>query len=220
MPVNDPSWSLSSVLLAPAFSLLGSPVTLLELVAFAMSLAMVVGNLRVKVWAWPLAIAASACYGWLFAASRLYGEAALQLFFIAVSVWGWRQWAGGTAAPSPAVRWMSARGRAAAAIGTLAAWPVLGLLLAHGTDSDVPYADALATVASVTGQLLLGRKFVETWWVWLGVNLYSIGLFAHKQLWLTAVLYALFALLSVLGWRAWRARALRQAAGGAAATHG
>lgn len=220
MPVNDPSWSLSSAVLAPAFSVLGSPVTLLEVVAFVLSLAMVVGNLRVKVWAWPMAIVASACYGWLFAASRLYGEAALQLFFIAVSAWGWRQWAGGAAAPSSEVRWMTARGRATAAIGTLAAWPVLGLLLAHGTDSDVPYADALATVASVTGQLLLGRKFVETWWVWLGVNLYSIGLFAHKQLWLTAVLYALFALLSVLGWRTWRARALRHAAGAAAATHG
>lgn len=212
MSVNDPSWSLSATLLAPAFSLLGSPVTLLEVLAFALSLAMVVGNLRVRVWAWPLAIAASACYGWLFAASRLYGEAWLQVFFIAVSVWGWRQWATGTAASGPDVRWMTARGRTAAAVGTLAAWPALGLLLAHATDSDVPYADALATVASVTGQLLLGRKFVETWWVWLGVNLYSIGLFAHKQLWLTVVLYALFALLSVLGWRAWRARALAGAA--------
>jgi nicotinamide mononucleotide transporter len=58
----------------------------------------------------------------------------------------------------------------------------------------------------VAGQFLLGRKLIENWLVWLAVNLFSIGLFAYKQLWLTAALYALFAVLSVIGWRAWRAR--------------
>jgi nicotinamide mononucleotide transporter len=72
----------------------------------------------------------------------------------------------------------------------------------------VPYFDALPTVASITGQLLLGRKFVENWAVWLAVNLVSVLLFAYKGLWLTALLYALFAVLSVgWGWRAWKQRA-------------
>ena len=59
-------------------------------------------------------------------------------------------------------------------------------------------------MASVTGQLLLGRKLVENWPVWLAVNLVSIALFAHKGLWLTVVLYAVFTVLSAVGWRAWR----------------
>jgi nicotinamide mononucleotide transporter len=87
---------------------------------------------------------------------------------------------------------------------TLAAWPLLGALLHRATDSDVPYLDALPTVASVTGQLLLGRKLVENWAVWVGVNLFSIGLFAYKGLWLTVLLYAVFTVLAVVGWRAWR----------------
>ena len=88
----------------------------------------------------------------------------------------------------------------------MAAWPLLGALLSRATDSDVPYLDALPTVASITGQILLARKRLETWPVWLAVNLFSVGLFAYKALWLTAVLYAVFALLSVWGWRAWRAQ--------------
>lgn len=196
-------------LFAIAFTLWGSPVTWLEIVAFALSLAMVAANMRVHVVAWPLAIAASLLYGLLFAQSRLYGEASLQLFFVAVSLWGWWQWQRGKAPDGSQlqVRWLSPRQRWAAALATLAAWPLLGLLLARATDSDVPYFDALPTVASVTGQLLLGRKFVENWLVWLGVNLVSVLLFAYKGLWLTALLYALFALLSVLGWRAWVRRA-------------
>lgn len=194
------------VLFAPAFALLGSPVTWLELAAFGLSLAMVACNMRVHPAAWPLAIAASVMYGLLFANSRLYGEAALQGVFVAASLWGWRQWLRGTDAQGAAltVRVLSARQRLQVAALTLAAWPLTGLLLQRFTDSDVPYLDALPTVGSLAGQLLLARKFVDNWAVWLAVNVVSVGLFAVKALWLTVLLYAIFAVLSVLGWRAWR----------------
>jgi nicotinamide mononucleotide transporter len=93
------------------------------------------------------------------------------------------------------------------AAATVAAWPLVGMALRRFTDSDVPFFDALPTVASVAGQWLLGRKYIENWPVWLGVNVVSVALFAYKGLWLTAVLYALFAVLSVVGWRAWNRRA-------------
>ncbi|MBX3600364.1 MAG: nicotinamide riboside transporter PnuC [Rubrivivax sp.] len=203
-------------LLAPAFTWWGSAVTWLEIVAFVLAIAMVLLNMRVNPWAWPLAIASSLLYALLFADAKLYGEAGLQFVFIAVAGWGWWQWLRGRdAGGGPlVVRWMGARLRWTAAAATLAAWPALALWLDHATDSDVPWFDALPTVASVTGQILLGRKFVENWPVWLGVNLVSVALFAHKGLWLTALLYALFAVLSVAGWRVW-ARRGRQA--GAAA---
>lgn len=191
--------------LDPWFTLLGSPVTGLELVAFVLSLWMVACNLRVHPLAWPLAMLSSAAYGVLFAHSKLYGEAGLQLLFIAVAAWGWWQWLRGRGDDGQALRVhrLSARQRGQAALATAAAWPLMGLLLLAATDSDVPFLDALPTVASVTGQLLLARKCLENWAVWLGVNLASVWLFAVKGLWLTVLLYAIFAVLSVLGWRAW-----------------
>jgi nicotinamide mononucleotide transporter len=89
-------------------------------------------------------------------------------------------------------------------ITTLLAWPALGLFLARYSDTDVPYWDAFPTAASITGQWLLGRKYIENWAVWLLVNTVSVGLLAYKQLWLTAMLYSLFVGLSVWGWRSWR----------------
>lgn len=199
--------SATAPLMASAFELAGAAVTWLELLAAALSLAMVWCNLRVNPVGWPLAIAASALYGLLFLHSRLYGEAGLQGVFIALALWGWWQWLRGTnAAGQPLrVRALSVRQRWALAAGTLAAWPLLGALLARMTDSDVPYLDALPTVGSVVGQVLLARKWLDNWPAWVAVNLISMGLFAVKGLWLTVALYGLFAALAVLGWRAWAA---------------
>jgi nicotinamide mononucleotide transporter len=199
--------------LAPWLNLLGAPVSQLEALAFVLSVWMVWGSMRVKVWNWPLAIASSVLYGLLFARSRLYGEAVLQGFFVLVSAWGWWQWwrsarageprAAVAAAAAPEVRHLTGAARLWPWLGWLLLWPLTGALLHHITDSDVPYWDALPTAGSVVGQVLLARKLTENWPCWLLVNALSVGLFAYKQLWLTVVLYALFALLSVLGWRAW-----------------
>lgn len=202
---TEPLWQ-------PAFTLWASPISWAEVLAFALSLWMVERNMRVSAWAWPLAIVASALYFFVFRRAALYGEAALQLMFIAVSVWGWWQWRYGRQADGHklVVRDLSTRAGWTLGLLTLGAWPLLGAWLAARTDSDVPYADALATVLSVAGQWLLGRKYVQNWPVWVVVNAFSVGLFVVKALWLTALLYAVFVALSVIGWRAWRTLAQQQ----------
>lgn len=194
-------------LLVPTVTLFGNDVAWAEIAAASAGLAMVVCNLRVSPWGWPLAITSSLLYAALFAHSHLYGQASLQVFFVAISLWGWRQWLrpaddGKALEVGP----MSRRQRLIAALLTGAAWPVLALGLATQTDSALPWLDALPTVASVTAQVLLARKRLETWPVWLAVNLVSMLLFALQGLALTVLLYAVFAAMSVAGWRAWSRR--------------
>ena len=192
--------------MAVAFHALGADVTWLELCGVLLSVWMVACNMRVHALAWPLAMLSSALYAALFLHYKLYGEAGLQLLFISLAAWGWWQWLrgrGGDGTPLR-VRRLSTGGRLMAAGLTLASWPLLGQLLDRVTDSDVPYFDALPTVASVTGQILLGRKLIDNWPVWVLVNLVSVALFFHKGLWLTVLLYALFTALAVAGWQAWR----------------
>jgi nicotinamide mononucleotide transporter len=197
-------------MLETAFTVFGAGVTWLEVIAFALALGCVVCNVLEVHWAWPLAIAASLLYGWLFFVSRLYGDVAVQAFFVVSSLWGWYQWlfgrradARGAATPLRIAR-LGRRRAAALGLLWLAAWPALGFLLARFTDTDVPYFNALPTVGSFIGQVLLALKFVETWPVWLVVNAVSVVLYASKSLWLTAALYVVFAVLAVAGWRRWQ----------------
>jgi len=196
-------------MLQTAFTLFGVGVTWLEVIAFALALSCVVLNVLEIHWAWPLAIAASLLYAWLFFASRLYGDVAVQAFFVVSSLWGWYQWLfgrrrGAEGAPVP-LRIARLGPRRILAVGALwlALWPLLGFLLARFTDTDVPFFNAFPTVGSFIGQVLLALKFVETWPVWLIVNAVSVVLYASKSLWLTAALFVVFGALALAGWRRW-----------------
>ena len=194
-------------LLAPAFSLWGSPVTWLEMLAFVLSLAMVVCNIRVNPLAWPLAIVASLLYFLLFWDSRLYGEAGLQIFFVVVAVLGLVAMAARHARPT-ARRCACATCPAARGSACWRRWRWPGRCsapsCARPPTPTCPGGTRLPTAGSLAGQWLLGRKYVENWPVWVVVNVVSVGLFACKGLWLTVLLYVLFVLMALWGWRAWR----------------
>lgn len=191
---------------ASAFTLWGAPTTWLELVAAVLALAMVGCNMREIHWGWPLAIVSSLLYVGVFAQARIYGDASLQVFFAIVALWGWFQWLRGHRADGSALQVgrLSRRGRWLALLACALAWPAVALFLLRFTNTDVPWLDGFATGLSLVGQFLLGRKFIENWAVWLAVNGVSVGLFAHKGLWLSMGLYAVFAALSVAGYLAWR----------------
>ena len=197
--------SLWAALLAPAFTAFGSPASWLELIAFVLAVWMVICNMRVHLLAWPLAFISSLMYFALFWEGKLYGEASLQLVFAALAVWGWWQWRFGRTHEGEAlkVRSLDMQGLLPPVLLTLGAWPLLGLFLATATDSPLPYWDAFPTVASLLGQWLLARKYIENWPTWIVVNLASVVLFGLKGYWLTVILYAGFIPMSVIGWRAW-----------------
>jgi nicotinamide mononucleotide transporter len=183
-----------------------------ELAGFVLSLAMVYCNIKEIHWGWPLAILSSVLYGLVFWNSQLYGEASLQVMFILTALWGWHQWRKGTqsansdvqTAPPLKISQLNSIELKQAATATLLAWPVMAYFLNRYTDSDVAIWDALVTTLSLLGQYLLAKKKIENWWVWLVVNIITVGLMLVKSLWLTALLYVLFAILSYIGLKAWR----------------
>ncbi len=178
--------------------------TPLELLSFILSVATVWLNIRQSHWAWLLAIISSATYGLVFFGSRLYGDMGLQLVFITVSFYGWYQWLHGDDSHDRLpVTTLDARGRWAAAVAWLAGFVLLAWFLKTYTDTDVPNSDGFLTAGSLVGQLLLSRKKIENWHVWIIVDILYVALYLHKHLMLTAILYAVFVGMAVIGLRAW-----------------
>jgi nicotinamide mononucleotide transporter len=197
---------------APAFSLYGLPASWAELIGAVLGVAMVICNIRQIHWGWPLALASSVMYGFVFFEAKLFAESSLQVFFAITALWGWWQWLRGSSADGKAFK---PKGFNRSITLKLIAFcaifiPATALFLSKFTTSDVAWADAVPTVLSLAATYLLGKKYTANWPLWILVNILSIGLFAYKGLWLTVGLYALFALMAAIGWRAWL-QAQRQA---------
>ncbi len=183
----------------------GFATTPLELISFLLALITVALNIRQVHWAWLFSILSSGLYALVFFDVRLYGDMGLQVVFILVSVWGWMQWLRGTSTDtalqvtrlSDAERWWSA-------LAGLILFALLYFFLCFYTDTDVPAADGLLTAGSLLGQVLLSRKKLENWTVWIIVDVLYVALYLYKNLMLTAILYAVFVVMAVHGARVWR----------------
>jgi len=79
----------------------GHAITWREILGNAFGLASAVGGMRRKVWAWPVGIVGNVLLFTVFlftatesdhGGSPLYGQAARQVFFVIVSIYGWWRW--------------------------------------------------------------------------------------------------------------------------------
>ncbi|WP_162041908.1 nicotinamide riboside transporter PnuC [Undibacterium sp. YM2] len=184
--------------------LLGFSTSWLELASFALSVITVALNIRQIHWAWLFSILSSGMYAAVFFESRLYGDMGLQFVFILVSVWGWANWLRGDDSHERLqVTRLNAQSRWNSLGMTVLAFVLLAWFLKSYTDTDVPFADGFLTAGSLLGQVLLSRKKLENWHVWIFVDVLYVGLYVYKGLMLTALLYAIFVIMAIMGLRAW-----------------
>lgn len=159
---------------------------------------------RNSVHTWWTGIIGCLLFAILFYTTQLYADVTLQLVFIATSAAGWRLWAKGTTgaplpishAPLPDLAWMAALG--------VAVTLCYGAVLHRFTDAYAPFVDSAVLVLSLIAQLLLVRRRIETWLVWLAVDTIAVPLYASRGLYLTAALYAAYWVNALYGHWRWR----------------
>jgi nicotinamide mononucleotide transporter len=178
----------------------------LEISAFFLGLANITLLMRRSIWNYPFGIAMVTAYFFIFQDAKLYSDMLLQPFFFGVQIYGWWYWLQGNMASDGHidVRRLSRQHIViyclSAAVGIL----ILGTLMDRLTDAALPYPDATTTVLSVIAQILLARRYLENWIVWIGVDVLAIGIYGVKELYPTMVLYVLFAGLATAGLLMWR----------------
>lgn len=198
----------ANLLTAPAFSLWNQPVSGLELLAFVTGLGAVWLTYRIHIANWPLGMVSVAAYAWLFLQARLYADALLQVAFLVLCAYGWHAWARGrrgAQAHIPVSR-MPSREAAVLAALTCAAIVLIAVILIFYTDSPAPFLDAAIFALSLAATYAQARARVESWWLWIAVDIISVPLYWSRGLPLTAILYVLFLLICLRGLTAWRAQ--------------
>ncbi|WP_293367921.1 nicotinamide riboside transporter PnuC [Nevskia sp.] len=205
-PVSPIEWQVMAAVSAVLVVLTATglwPMSWVEVAGFATAATCVWLMARGHRWTWPFGIVSNLAYGALFFEARLYADMALQGLFIALSVYGWRVWAGSGTAQPPPVRRASRDEWLALLILVPAATVAIREILLR-VNGAAPLLDALTTSLSLAAQYLASRRRLENWLLWIAADLIYIPLYFSRSLPLTAFLYVGFLVMCVIGWRQWR----------------
>ena len=181
-----------------------------EIIAALLGVANILLVIRRSIWNYPFALAMVALYFLVFWDAKLYSDAVLQIFFFVINVYGWWSWSRArTVDDGVVVRWLSRRAQAWWLGGTIATVLVWGTMMQRFTDAAAPMADATVAGLSVAAQILQSQRRVESWLLWIAVDVVAIGLYASRGLAVTAALYILFLVLAVTGLVQWEKKVAR-----------
>jgi nicotinamide mononucleotide transporter len=174
-----------------------------EAVAVAFGIAYLMLAIRGHRACWIAGGVSTAVYVAVFVQAGLALQAALQIVYVVVAVYGWFAWrpdGGLPERPSSGRPSLHLLALAAVAIATAISTPIL----ARYGASPAPLADSLGTWASLVATWLLARRLIDSWVWWIVIDTGLAALFASQGLQFTAALYLGYALLAIAGWRSWR----------------
>lgn len=185
--------------------------SVLEALAVALAVLYLILAIRQNIWCWFCAGVSTATYTWILFDVALYMESALNLFYLAMAIYGWNHWRRGAhrTAVLPVIVW-PLRTHVTALIVVFLVSGVSGYLLHTYSDAAFPYVDSLTTWGAVWATFLVARKVLENWWYWLVIDATMVYVFWVKSLELTALLYVLYLLLIPIGLFSWT-RSYREA---------
>lgn len=181
-----------------------SALSVLEAIAFALGVAYLLLAIRESIWCWPSAFISSGIFAVLFATSRIYMDAGLQVFYAGMAVYGWWVWrsTGPSRNELQVHRWPLKYHLVACTV-VLVLSSGSGWLLATYTDAAYPYVDSLTTFASFWATFLVARKVLENWYYWLVIDAVSIAIYLERGLEFAALLFAVYLVMIPFGLIAW-----------------
>ena len=158
-----------------------------------------------NIWNWTIAIVSVGIYIVIFLEAKLYADTGLQVYFLAMNIYGWWFWSRKPAdAPKVPVKRISKTEILLSLLGIAVFTALIGFFLYHKTDAAFPFIDSFCTACSLVAQIFLARKVVENWLIWIFVDIIYVGVYLAKGLHLTAGMYALYIYIALLGYLAWR----------------
>jgi nicotinamide mononucleotide transporter len=178
--------------------------SLLETIGFITGAICVWLTVRQSAWNFPFGMINVAAFSVVFAQSKLYADAGLQGVYFVLSVIGWYLWMYGGEDHSKLKAARASTFELSAVIATAAVLTVTLWKTLHHVGGSASFWDALTTSISLGSQWLLNRKKLENWIGWILVDIIYIPLYVSKELYLTAILYAIFLVMATTGLIQWR----------------
>jgi len=201
------------------FTFMGYPMSYLEFFGTIFNLWCVWLTARGKVSCWPIGMVGIILYIFLFYQIQLYSDLTEQIYFLLMSVYGWWMWTHRSLNKKTnekkklEISHNIFRENFISVLIIVLGSVLMGYFMSNihlylpkyfSIPASFPYLDALTTVMSFVATVLMARKKVECWYLWILVDIIGIGLYYVKGVKFIALEYLIFLVLATNGLLSWR----------------
>lgn len=194
-----------------AFEIIGYQISYVELIGTLFGLLSVYFASRANILTWATGIINELFLFILFFQVQLYADMFLQVYFFVVTLYGWYNWKQKPKQNSITLTNLKTKIWLASAIivGTIIVgflFSNIHLYLPHyfKTEAAFPFADSFVMVLSIIATVLLAQKKIETWYLWIVVDIVCVFLFFKKGIAFLALEYLVFLGLATYGLLNWK----------------
>lgn len=178
-----------------------------EIAAACCTLGYVLLAARGSVWCWPLGIAGAILYIIFDLQLKYYQDALLQCYYVAAGCYGWFWWNKNiTAKIIPYTSVPYARLSIPLVLCTLLIVPFGWIFSKLG--NAYSYLDAATTLFSFLATWYTARKVLQSWLLWIVINLVLAIQYHLKEAHISSALYLLMAGIAVYGYTQWKQSSL------------
>jgi len=187
--------------------------TIPEYVAVIFGIASVWFSRKENILVYPVGLINTIIYIYLSFKGSLFGEAAVNLYYTIMSIYGWILWNKKDLQQKPLVTITRSNKKEWLhqllffSVFYIIIFSALSYLKKDFAPGAIPWGDAFASATAFTGMWLMAKKKVESWYWWIATNIASIPLFFVKQYVFTSVYYFILLIMAVWGLIEWKRRA-------------
>lgn len=199
------------------FTVWGYGMSWLELVATVFGLLAVWLSAKEHIANWGMGLVNVILSAFVFYQAQLYSDMILQVYFFATGVYGWWQWARrdkDTSEQVVKISYLNRKQQVFTAIFILISTLGIGFFISEGglqkmspsffnQPAAYPYWDTLIMMMSIVGNYLLTIKKIESWILWVIVDMIAPVLYFQKSLYLFTFEYIIFLALATFALINW-----------------
>jgi nicotinamide mononucleotide transporter len=194
-----------------AFTIIGYPISYVELIGTVFGLISVYFASKANILTWSTGIINEAFLFVLFFQVHLYADMFLQVYFFVVTIYGWYNWNTKTAENkidniSSNTRWFYA---AVIILGSILSGFIIKNIHLYlpsyfKIEAAYPFTDSFVMVLSIVATVLLARKKIENWHLWILVDAICVILYFKKGVYFLSLEYLIFLGLASYGLYNWK----------------
>ena len=175
-------------------------ILIIEIFAVVFGLLYIILASLEKIWCWLFGLISVILYMFIFLHGDLYGQFALQFFYLIMSVYGFFMWK--KPDKTKIKEWPIWFHLLIIFLGSILSL-ILGFIFSEYTNSAHPSLDALITIFSLFATIMVTKKILENWLYWILLDILLCYLCFSISSYVAASQFIIFTIIAIFGYFSW-----------------